>query len=166
MPNHLTHLGIFHTAISILALIVACFALLRDGKIDPRNGLGKWYVGFTIVTCLTSFGIMKTGHLTPAHGLSVLVLLLLSIGVFARSIWRSGTRGEKAETLFMSATLFLSFIPAITESLTRLPMDHPIAADPNAPVIKMALLLLLIIFVLGLSCQLRQIRKKQGRARG
>src|SRR5882757_7310913 len=99
MPNHLSPLGIFHTIISILAIIVAFIALARDGKIDPRNGLGKWYVGLTVVTCLTSFGIMKTGHFTPAHTLSILVLILLPIAIYARSIRFLGTAGEKVETI-------------------------------------------------------------------
>jgi uncharacterized membrane protein len=159
MPNHLTPLGIFHTVISILAIIAALIALFRDGKIDPRNGLGKSYLVLTIVTCLTSFGIMKTGHFTPAHGLSVLILMLLLIGVYARSIWKSGNRGEKAEIIVLSVTLFLSFIPAITETLTRLPISQPIAANQDAPVIKMAYLGLTVVFALGIFYQLRKLPK-------
>jgi len=158
MPNHLSPLGIFHTIISILAIIVAFIALARDGKIDPRNGLGKWYVGLTVVTCLTSFGIMKTGHFTPAHTLSILVLLILPVGIYARSIWKTGTRGEKAEIIAMTLTLFLSFIPAATETLTRLPIDGPIAVNQDASVIKMTLLGLAIIFTLGVLYQLRKLR--------
>src|SRR5882757_3050010 len=159
MPNHLSPLGIFHTIISILAIIVAFIALARDGKIDPRNGLGKWYVGFTVVTCLTSFGIMKTGHFTPAHTLSILVLLILPVGIYARSIWKTGTRGEKAEIIAMTLTLFLSFIPAATETLTRLPIDGPIAGDQDAPVIKMTLLGVAAVFTIGIIYQLRKVRK-------
>jgi len=164
MPNHLSPLGIFHTIISILAIIVAFIALARDGKIDPRNGLGKWYVGLTVVTCLTSFGIMKTGHFTPAHTLSILVLLILPVGIYARSIWKTGTRGEKAEIIAMTLTLFLSFIPAATETLTRLPIDGPIAVNQDASVIKMTLLGLAVVFCIGIIYQLRKVRKSMPQA--
>jgi uncharacterized membrane protein len=164
MPNHLSPLGIFHTIISILAIIVAFIALVRDGKIDPRNGLGKWYIVLTIVTCLTSFGIMKTGHFTPAHTLSILVLLILPIGIYARSIWKKGTRGAKAERIAMTLTLFLSFIPAVTETLTRLPISGPIAENQDAPVIKMTLLVVAIIFTLGVIYQLKKLSKPVLRA--
>jgi uncharacterized membrane protein len=157
MPNHLTPLGIFHTVISILAIIVAVIALFRDGKIDPANSLGKWYIALTVVTCLTSFGIMKTGHFTPAHGLSVLVLVILLIGIYARRIF--GRYGNGAQIVAMTATLMLSLVPAITETLTRLPISSPIAAGPDAPVVKMSNGVLLLVFLLFLSLQLVKLRK-------
>ncbi len=159
MPNHLSLLGIIHTVISILALFFAVIALIRDGKIDPLNGLGKGYVVLTILTCLTSFGIMKTGHFTPAHALSVLVLLILPIGIYARSIRFFGAAGEKIEIIAMSLTLFFSFIPAVTETLTRLPIAHPIAAAPDAPVVKMSFLVLILVFALLLFYQLYKFRR-------
>jgi uncharacterized membrane protein len=156
MPNHLSNLGIFHTAISILAIIVAIIALFRTGRIDPRATLGRWYIVLTIITCLTSFGIMKTGHFTPAHGLSVLVLMLLPLAIYSRRLF--GARGGKVEIILMSTTLFLSFIPAITETLTRLPVSHPIAESPDAAVLKMSYLGLTLLFAIGLFLQLRKPR--------
>jgi hypothetical protein len=158
MPNHLTPLGIFHTAISILALIAGLIALFRAGRIDPRATTGKWYVWLTILTCLTSFGIMKTGHLTPAHGLSLLVLLLLLVGIFATRWF--GPRGAWVQVLLMTITLMLSFLPAITETLTRLPIADPIAAGPDASVIKMSNLALLVVFGIGIFFQLYKMRRR------
>ena len=58
MPNHLSILGIIHTAISVIALIVALFALYKSGKLDPVTGPGKLYILLTIVAGLTSLPIM------------------------------------------------------------------------------------------------------------
>jgi uncharacterized membrane protein len=157
MPNHLSSLGIFHTVISILALIVAFIALLRNGKINPGNTLGKWYVALTVITCLTSFGIMKTGHFTPAHGLSILVLVILLVGIYASRIF--GRYGNTAQIVAMTTTLMLSFVPAITETLTRLPISSPIADGPDASVVKMSNGVLLLVFLLFLSFQLVKSRK-------
>jgi len=160
MPNHLSPLGIFHTVISILAIIVAFIALFRDGKIDPANSRGKWYVILTILTCLTSFGIRKTGHFTPAHGLSVLVLVILPVGIYAHRIF--GRYGNAAQIVAMTVTLMLSFVPAITETLTRLPISNPIAASEDAPVVKMSNGILLLVFLLLLAFQLIKLRKTKG----
>jgi uncharacterized membrane protein len=160
MPNHLSPLGIFHTVISILAIIVAFIALFRDGKIDPANSRGKWYVILTILTCLTSFGIRKTGHFTPAHGLSVLVLVILPVGIYAHRIF--GRYGNAAQIVAMTVTLMLSFVPAITETLTRLPISNPIAASQDAPVVKMSNGILLLVFLLLLAFQLIKLRKTKG----
>ena len=157
MPNHLSPLGIFHTVISILAIIVAFIALFREGKIDPANSRGKWYVILTILTCLTSFGIRKTGHFTPAHGLSVLVLVILPVGIYAHRIF--GRYGNAAQIVAMTVTLMLSFVPAITETLTRLPISNPIAASEDAPVVKMSNGILLLVFLLLLAFQLIKLRK-------
>jgi len=160
MPNHLSPLGIFHTVISILAIIVAFIALFREGKIDPANSRGKWYVILTILTCLTSFGIRKTGHFTPAHGLSVLVLVILPVGIYAHRIF--GRYGNAAQIVAMTVTLMLSFVPAITETLTRLPISNPIAASEDAPVVKMSNGILLLVFLLLLAFQLIKLRKTKG----
>lgn len=41
MPNHLSILGIIHTAISVIAIIVAVYALLRDGKTSAKKAKGE-----------------------------------------------------------------------------------------------------------------------------
>lgn len=159
MPNHLSNLGIFHTIISILALIAGIVALFRDGRIDPRNGLGKWYMILTVVTCITGFPIMKTGHFGPAHVDGVIVLILLILAFFAHSIWKSPAGVVKAETILLSVTLFLSFVPAITETLTRLPLSQPIAANQDASIVQMSNGAAALIFVVIIIYQVRKLRK-------
>jgi len=154
MPNHLSTLGIIHTVISIIAIIAAFVALFRTGRIDPRSSAGRWYVILTILTCLTSFGVMKTGKFTPAHGVSALVLVLTLLALYARRLF--GARGPRVETILMTTTLFFSFIPAITETLTRIPISHPIAENPDAAPVKTGYLILLVAFAVGLYFQLRK----------
>ena len=111
MPNHLSILGIVHTAISILAIIVGIVALFGGGLIDPRSTAGKWYVFLTVVTCVTGFPIMRTGHFGPAHALSILEIVLLAVACYSRKWF--GKAGIYIETILMSGTLFLSFVPAV-----------------------------------------------------
>lgn len=162
MPNHLSILGIVHTIISILAIIAGFVALFQQGVIDPRSKTGQWYVILTLLTCVTGFPIMRTGHFGPAHALSILVTFLLLVALFSRKWF--GKAGVYSETILMSATFFLSFIPAVNESFTRLPLDHPVAADPSAPIIKMSIMILLGIYVAGVSVQVWKIRRSRVRA--
>ncbi|MBS1528239.1 MAG: hypothetical protein JST19_21515, partial [Bacteroidetes bacterium] len=131
MPNHLSILGIIHTAISIIAVLVAFFCLNRAGKIDPAGKWGKIYVWLTIVTCLTGLPIMKTGHFTPGHYDAILILVLLPLGIFAKKIFRKAA--NYVQVIIMSTTLFLSLIPAVVETLTRLPVSHPLASGAGDP---------------------------------
>jgi len=165
MPNHLSTLGIIHTAISVLALIIAIFALFRYGKIDPATGAGKLYILLTVLTCITGFPIMKTGHLTPGHYLAIIILVLLPLGVYVRSLRIFGKLAGYVQVIFLSTTVFLSCIPAVVETLTRLPISHPLANDPNAPILQKALGAVLLVYVVGVIYQLVKLRSQKRSAR-
>jgi len=158
MPNHLSTLGIIHTAISIIALLVAFYALYREGKINPLSGPGKLYVWLTIITCVTGFPIMKTGHLTPAHYVTIIILVLLPLGIYAGKIF--GKAAPYAQVIIMSITLFLSLVPAVVETSTRIPISHPIASGPNDPVVTNGLTILFVLFIAGVIYQLVKLRRQ------
>jgi uncharacterized membrane protein len=161
MPNHLSVLGIIHTAISILAVLAGVIALIKDGVIAPKGSFGKWYVILTVLTCVTGFPIMRTGHLGPAHTLTIIVLVLLPMGVYAKSLRVFGKRWYYAQIILMSTTLFLSFVPAVNESLTRLPISHPLAASPDDPLVKMGLLVILVLYFAGVLYQILKLRARR-----
>jgi hypothetical protein len=159
-PNHLSILGIVHTAISILAILFALYALFRSGKIDPVSTPGKRYVWLTLLTCITGLPIMRFGHPTAGHYLAIIILILLPIGIYARRMRFLGKAGEYIQVFIMSTTLFLSCIPLIVESLTRLPISHPIAYGPDDPLLKNALTGLLVVYAIGVIYQLIRVRTK------
>ncbi len=158
MPNHLSTPGIIHTIISIIALLIALNTLARKGKIDPSTLQGRLYIWLTIITCITGFPIMKTGHLTPGHYLSMIILILLPIAIYAFRIF--GKASIYVQTALISTTVFLSFIPAIVETFTRLPTEHPLAYGPSDPLIQKALSGILMIFVVGTAYQLIKLRPR------
>ncbi|HEY2580254.1 MAG TPA: hypothetical protein VGI43_00520 [Mucilaginibacter sp.] len=158
-PNHLSILGIIHTAISILALLAGLLALFSNGKVDPTNGWGKRYFWLTVLTCLTGFPIMRFGHPTPGHYLGVIILVLLAIAYYAKRIF--GKAGDYVLLILMSTTLFLSFIPAIVETSTRLPISHPLAEGPNDLLVQKGQMVLLIIFVVGVIYQVVKLRAQK-----
>jgi uncharacterized membrane protein len=161
-PTHLfsSTLGIIHTIIGIIALVFGILALFRHGRIDLFTGPGKWYVILTVASCLSSFLVMKTGHLSPPHFLSVLILVILPVGILFQSEKRKGTGFEYVGVVAMSMTLFLSFIPTIVETLTRVPIGHPVASSDKDPIIQTCVLLLTIVFVTGAIYQVIKIRKQ------
>jgi len=161
MPNHLSPLGIFHTAISIIAIFAAFYALLRDGKINPSNGRGKLYILLTVITCLTALPIMKTGHFTGGHGLAVIILVILPLGVYAPSFKFLANSAAHIQVFLLSLTLFFSFIPAIVETLTRVPLHHPLADGPGSPLIKTGLSILVALFIAGIAYQFVKIRSRR-----
>jgi hypothetical protein len=150
-------LGIGHTIVSIVALIVAGIALFKDGAIHPFSKQGKQYSILTAIACVSAFGLSKTGQFNAGHALGILILLLLGIAYLL---------GRKKKTIVsyivlscMSATVFLSLIPGVSETLTRLPIGHPFANGPASPVLLNSLKVLLVLFLAGLTIQILGLRK-------
>jgi hypothetical protein len=160
-PNHLSILGIIHTAISVFALIAAFYALYRSGRIDPATSLGKAYIWLTVITCITGFPIMKTGHFTPGHYVAITILILLPLGIYVRSLRIFGKLADYVQVVFLSTTIFLSCIPAIVETLTRLPISQPIADGPNAPIIQNGLTVLALLYFAGMIYQIVKLRARR-----
>jgi len=107
---------------------------------------------------------MKTGHLTGGHYLAILILVLLPIGIYAKQLRVFGKLTDYVQAIIMSATLFFSFVPAVIETLTRLPISRPLADGPNASIVQMGLKILVVLFLGGITYQVLKIRAKKKRA--
>ena len=145
----LSGLGIFHTIIGIVAIAAAIISFIRFGKIDLRHLSGKIYFYTTAVTALTALGISKHGGFNAGHIFSVFIFILVVVA-FWLSVKRStNTKARYIENFLLSFSFFLSLIPTVNETFTRVPLGHPLAKNPTDPIIAQTLLVLLIAFVAG-----------------
>ena len=154
----LTSLGIFHTAISLIAVATGATALVRNGKISWENSLGKIYVITTVVTCLTGFGIFQHGGFGKPHALGVITLVVLAV-IFAAQNNAFKSYSAYVVTVGYSLTFFFHIIPGITETTSRLPADAPLTSGPDDPNIKMAIGICFVLFLIGAVLQVRKMRK-------
>ncbi len=97
----LTTLGVFHTAIALVAVVCGVIALARDKEISPTNRLGQVYLISTLVTAVTALGIFQHGGFGPPHALALLTLVALAVGTVAAS---SQVFGRARDTSRRSAT--------------------------------------------------------------
>jgi len=155
----LTPLGIVHTLISLVAVGAALVAFARDGRITPRNTLGQVYLWTTVFTCLTGFGIFQHGGFGKPHVLGIVTLLVLALATIAGRSALFGRAGAYVEMVSFSATFLFHMIPALTETSTRLPLGAPLLPNADAPELKAATAVLLVLFVAGAAWQVLQMRK-------
>jgi uncharacterized membrane protein len=155
----LSPLGIFHTVIGIIAIVAALIAFIRYGKIDLDKRTGKIYFYFTLITSLTALGISKHGGFNPGHVFSLLIIVLIAISYFLNSRKKGHRKVRYVENFFLSFSFFLSMLPTVNETFTRIPVGHPLAKDLNDPVIAKTLLAILILFVAGSVIQFRKQRR-------
>lgn len=155
----LSNLGIFHTVIGIVAIIAALLAFVRYGKIDLNQRTGKIYFYGTLITSLTALGISRHGGFNPGHAFSLAIIVLISAAYFLYARKKGNTRSRYFENLYLSLSFFLSMLPTVNETFTRVPVGHPLTRDVNDPVIGRTLLAILILFLAGAFYQFRKQKK-------
>lgn len=148
-------LGIFHTALGLLALGSGFAAYALHRGISPRSKSGLLYILATLVVSLTGLGIFAHGGFGKPHALAVLTLLTLAVAWGAGARQWFGAASRKVETVGYSFTFFLHFIPGITETFTRLPAGNPVFSSPESPALMAIAGVLFLLFLAGVRYQLK-----------
>jgi uncharacterized membrane protein len=160
----LTSLGVIHTAISLVAVAAGLIALFRYKEISGTNTLGKVYIWTTVITCITGFGIFQHGGFGKPHALGILTLIVLAVAAVAERTNFYGRASRYVATLSYSVTVFFHFVPAITETTTRLPLGKPLLPNADAPELQAAAGVLLLILLIGGTLQFLRIRAASPKA--
>ncbi|HEY8897764.1 MAG TPA: hypothetical protein VIM79_23220 [Niastella sp.] len=155
----LSNLGIFHTVIGVVAIASAITGFIKSGKIDLQKLPGKMYFYLTLITSLTALGLSSVKGLNPGHILALLVIILISAAYFLSAKRQGNNRARYFENFFLSFSFFLSMLPTVNETFTRIPVGHPLAAGPNDPLIGISILLLFIMLIAGSVLQFRKQRQ-------
>ena len=159
MPE-ITLLGWFHTAIGITALVSAAFTRSQYKVIGLQHRSGQVYLVATLITAVSALGIFQHGGFGAAHGLAVLTLIALAFGTLAVTTGIFGRFSRYLQAVSYSATLLFHSIPAVTDGLMRLPVGDPVLSSIEDPILKNSYLVLLVLYLIGISFQLRWISRQ------
>jgi len=155
----LSNLGIFHTLIGVIAIIAAIASYIRFGKINLAHGSGKVYFYGTVITSLTALGISKLGGFNAGHVFALFIVVLVVTAYWLNSSKKGNNKARFLENFLLSFSFFLSWVPTVNETLTRVPIGHPLAKAPTDPIIAKTLLVFLLLFIAGSAYQFIQQRK-------
>ncbi len=155
----LSILGIFHTLIGVVAIVAAIVSCGRFGKINLNHITGKIYFYCTIITSLTALGLSKLGGFNAGHVFALFIIVLILVAYFLYAKKQGNNKARYFENFLLSFSFFLSWIPTINETFTRVPVGNPLAKAPTDPVIAKTLLVFLILFITGSVYQFVQQRK-------
>jgi uncharacterized membrane protein len=162
----LTTLGLFHTAISLVALAAGAVALVRDKEIVRVSALGQLYIWTTVITSVTGFGIFQHGGFGKPHALGVLTLIVLAFAAIAGRTQWFGRASRYIETIGYTLTFLFHMIPALTETFTRIPLGSPLFSSPEDPVLAKITGLFFLAFLVGATLQVRRLRSSAPRQSG
>jgi len=155
----LSNLGIFHTIIGVAAIVAAIVSYVRFGKINLGHSSGTIYFYGTVITSLTALGISKHGGFNPGHFFSILIVILVLVAYYLHTRKKGNSRSRYFENFSLSFSFFLSWLPTINETFTRIPVGKPLAKDISDPLIAKTLFVILILFVWGSVFQFLKQRK-------
>jgi len=154
----LTLLGTFHTAISLIAVVAGFVALARERAISTRSAAGLIFFGGTVISCLTAFGIFQHGGFGVPHVFAIVTLVVLAVALAAERAAALGWLSRYVATVGYSFALFLHFVPATVETLTRLPAGAPYLANPEDPKAQPIIGLFFLLFLIGATLQVLRLR--------
>lgn len=161
MPNPLSVLGIVHTAISLVPVVAGLYSFAKYRSIQPATRSGKVYLGGLLLAVLTAFGLSSTGGFNPGHALGILALLAVSGSLLIPRLSFLGWARPYLATFGLSFSFFLTLVPGINETLTRLPAGQPLASGPEHPLVQGTLLAWVVIFLAGFVFQAWTLRAKK-----
>lgn len=156
---HLSNLGIFHTIIGIVAIVAAIIDFVQTGKIRLSRVTGKIYFYCTVIASLTALGLSKHGGFNPGHIFALFIVLLVSLAYYFNTKKHGNNKFRYLENFSLSFSFFLSLIPTVNETFTRVPVGSPLATGPTDPLIGKTLLFLLVLFIVGSVFQFRKQKK-------
>lgn len=158
----ITAFGMLHTVISLIGMgagFVALFARFRIGR-DTRAG--RVFVWFTALSALTGLFIYHHGGFGKPHVLSLATLAVLALGVWQERRGARRWQGLRVASLLYTVALFFHFIPGLTETFTRLPVDAPLFDSPDDPQLAMCVGVIAVLFVGICIAQWRHLRRLAG----
>ena len=163
MPHPISALGAGHTLVSLVTFAAGLYSFARYQKIDNATRAARIYVAGMVISVFTSFGLSSTGGFNAGHALGILALIAISGGLLVPRIEALGRARPYLAQFAFSFSFFLLLVPGINETLTRLPIGHPLADGPASPLVRGSLAAWLGIFVLGSALQLVRLRSYRGR---
>ena len=161
MPHPISTLGAAHTLISLVPATVGLYSFVRYRRIDGATRAGKIYLGGLVLAVLTSFGLSSSGGFNAGHALGILALLSAGGALLVSRVPLLPRAQPYLSQLGFSFSFFLMWVPGIAETLTRLPVSHPLAEGPQSPLVRGALAAWFAIFVMGSAAQLLWMRSRR-----
>lgn len=151
-------IGWLHTLGSLPAIPLAIYMLIKHGRIAPETAAGRAYFAFMLLGVLTVYPI---AHQPVSSIIATITLALLLVGYGISRIPRTGQALKYVQTISLSITVFLLFVPSVSETLRRLPVGDPIAKGMQDPILLGAQGLLFLALVIGVALQVRVLYKRR-----
>ena len=146
---------IIHTLISLVGIftgLVVLFVMLASKRLD---GWTKWFLITTVATSVTGFFFPFHGF-TPAHGVGIISLVVLTVTILARYLRRLAGAWRWIYVVGAVISLYFNIFVLVVQSFEKIPALHAMAPTQTEQPFKLTQLVVLVLFiVLGVVAAIR-----------
>jgi glucose-6-phosphate-specific signal transduction histidine kinase len=135
-----------HVIISLVAIasgVIVLFGMLGSKRM---NGLTALFLLTTVLTSVTGFGFPFT-HLSPAHKLGIISLVVLAIAILARYSFHMAGSWRWIYVVTAAMALYLNVFVLVVQSFEKVPALHAMAPTQTEGPFKIAQLVVLVLFI-------------------
>ena len=128
---------------AIASGIIVLFGMLGSKRL---NGLTALFLLTTVLTSVTGFGFPFT-HLSPAHKLGIISLVVLAIALLARYSFHMAGSWRWIYVVTAVMALYLNVFVLVVQSFEKVPALHALAPTQTEGPFKIAQLGVLVLFL-------------------
>jgi hypothetical protein len=153
---------IFHTALSLIAIVTGLVVVRGLIRNDPLNGWTLWFVITTVATTLTGFLFPFRGF-TPAIGTGIVSTLVLAAMIPARYAFHFAGPWRRIYVIGAVISLWLNCFVLVVQAFQKVPALNALAPQGNEPPFLIAQVIVLVLSAVSGFFAVRRFRAAAAR---
>ena len=151
-----------HVIISLIGILSGLIVLAGLLSAKRMNGWTALFLLTTVLTSVTGFGFPFT-HLSPAHKVGIISLLVLAIAILARYSFHMVGMWRWIYVATAMIALYLNVFVLVVQSFEKVPALRAMAPTQSEPPFLVAQLVVLALFIVLTIFAIRKFHPDSGR---
>lgn len=151
-----------HVIISLIGILSGLIVLAGLLSAKRMNGWTALFLLTTVLTSVTGFGFPFT-HLSPAHKVGIISLVVLAIAILARYSFRMVGKWRWIYVVTAMIGLYLNVFVLVVQSFEKVPALRAMAPTQSEPPFLVAQLVVLVLFIVLTIFAIRKFHPDSGR---
>lgn len=151
-----------HVIISLIGILSGLIVLAGLLSAKRMNGWTALFLLTTVLTSVTGFGFPFT-HLSPAHKVGIISLVVLAIAILARYSFHMAGMWRWIYVATAMIALYLNVFVLVVQSFEKVPALRAMAPTQSEPPFLVAQLVVLVLFIVLTIFAIRKFHPDSGR---
>lgn len=151
---------LFHTALSLIAILTGLVVVRGMIRNDPMNGWTLWFWITTVGTTLTGF-LFPFKEFTPAIGTGIVSTVVLLATIPARYAFHYAGPWRRIYVIGAVVSLYLNSFVLVVQAFLKVPVLHALAPEGKEPPFAIAQLIVLLLAAVSGYLAVRRFRPEE-----